>query len=157
KKKVTKPGGETVFVDQSWIYEGFSRRPETSPESGQYVCGTILLEIPGVEPGLNRQLTAARITELGEQENNRRPENYRVRVDHFDKILDLEKDLYRDYSLKVNPKLSKASFHFRHGTLYSIFPASANPVEFFPEGSGARDSDYPTEIGLEIEVPEGRY
>jgi len=38
----------------------------THPENGKRVFGTILLEVPGVEPGLNKDLSPAEIAELEE-------------------------------------------------------------------------------------------
>jgi len=65
EKKIVDSNGETVLVDQ-WVYEGFGRKSEsrehdglqsTHPENGKQVFGAILLDVPGVEPGLNKDLS----------------------------------------------------------------------------------------------------
>jgi hypothetical protein len=154
EKKIVDSKGETVLVDQ-WTYEGFGRKGES--REGERVFGAIILDVPGVEPRLNKALSPARVAELEEKENKKRPEDKPIKVDRFDRILDIENGLYRDRPLKVNPALCKARFHFRHGTLYSIFPDPPIPIEFFPGGSGAEDGNYPIETGLEIEVPDDGY
>ncbi len=166
EKKVVNPNGEIVVIPQVWKYEGFKRC--CSPEGGEHamhqssesngsLLGDIQLEVFGLAPGLNRNLTPTKIAELKERENKRRPEDKPIKVDNFDKSLDIEKELYSGKPLTVLPGLCKARFHFRHGTLYSIFPVPPIPTVFQPPGSGAPDGNYPVETGLEIEAPENGY
>lgn len=168
EKKIVNPNGETISIPQKWTYEGFLRTGGNyqheegaharcqQPECMGAIFGNIVLEVPSLRPGLERELSEDKIMELTERENARRPENQPVTIDSFDKFLDIEKQLYRKHRLKVNSDLCKAKFFFRHGVLYSIFTRSTLPVVFTPRGSNA-DGIYPIEAGLEIEVPNNSY
>jgi hypothetical protein len=169
-KKVVNPGGDCVIVQQCWVYEGFQRinrccLPDggmngmhSQHEHSESIFGKILFMVPGVAPGLNLDLTEDKIKELEKRENEKRPRRNPIKVDAFNKILDIENTLY-GHSLMVRPEFCKARFHFQHGTLYSIRPADSPAVSFDPPGSGADETDriFAVEAGLEIEVPENHY
>ncbi len=181
EKKVLNPNGEWVVVPQCWTYEGFQRpKGNCVPVEGtdqtmqlhlqhtDHIFGTILLEIPGVAPGLSKELSAAKIEELTIGENQKRldtakrnkrklKEEDHVKVDIFDRAVDIQEEIYEGRQLRANPLLCKARFYFRHGTLFSIFPEDPPLIRFTPAGSGAPDDVYPIETGLEIEVPENSY
>jgi hypothetical protein len=168
EKKTVNPNGETISIPQNWTYEGFLRTRVNHPheedahamrqqcECMGSIFGNIVLEVPRLQPGLKRKLSKDKKMELKERENARRPTNKPVKIDSFDKSLDIEKQLYGKHPLKVNPDLCKAKFFFRHGVLYSIFAEPSTPVVFEPHGSNA-DGIYPIETGLEIEVPNNGY
>jgi len=168
EKKIVNPNGETISIPQNWTYEGFLRtRGNHSQEEDAHathqqcecmgtIFGNIILDVRGLPPGLERELSDDKKMELSERENARRPTDKPVKIDSFDKSLDIEKQLYRKRPLKVNPDLCKAKFYFRHGALYSIFAQPPRKVFFEPSGSNA-DAIYPIETGLEIEVPNNGY
>lgn len=172
EKKIVNPNGETISIPQNWTYKGFFRTRETPSHEPSHeedahaahqqsecmgaIFGDIALDIPGLWPGIDQELSKDKRMELQKRENARRPKDRPVKVDSFDKSLDIEKQLYGKYPLKVNPDLCKARFFFRHGRLHSIFAQPPTPVIFEPRGSNA-DGIYPIETGLEVEFPNDGY
>ncbi|HKX28104.1 MAG TPA: hypothetical protein VJ302_10450 [Blastocatellia bacterium] len=176
-KKIINPNQEEVLVPQRWAYEGFQPiHSDHSHDEGEHampvpavesrhLCGDIRLDVYGVKPGLNLKLADEnQISDLTRRETARRikanllPEGEGgISIDSFDKVVDIQAQLYRGKSLKVNPWLCKTRFYFHHGTLFSVFRVSQGPVVFTPPNPNDVNKPYPIETGLELVLPENGY
>jgi len=174
EKKVVNPNGETVSVPQVWTYAGFSNNSgscshdsETHAMNQPPDClgplfGKIILEVHGAQAGLSRELSETKIAELTQQETDRKrkaeeiEEDQEVMINTFDSVLDFQKRLHKNETLKVMPELCKARFHFQHGLLYAISLPPFSPVTFKPPNLGA-NGRYPIEARIEIGLPEDGY
>ena len=176
EKKIINPNGEEVFAPQSWTYEGFLRtkgncshdegaHPEHAPsEDAEHIFGAVLLEVYGVAPGLKQELDENQINDLTTRETDRRikagqlkEDEEEIVIESFNKVLDIQQRLHSGETLKVDPALCKARFHFWHGALFSIFKLPQVAVVFEPPNPNNVDDNYPIETGLEIELPGNAY
>src|SRR5262245_29816616 len=76
EKKIVNPNGETISIPQNWTYEGFLRtrgnhpHEEDAPATHQHsecvgaIFGNIVLEVPGLRPGLKQKLSKDKKMEL---------------------------------------------------------------------------------------------